>query len=300
MRMLDDLADEGYTELNEQLEKNFCGVSRLRNYLKRNHVEPFLFSEKRQNADVFRYSEYDTELCGAIVQAMNAASKLPQAASSPFADKLCRFCNWIGYDDNTAYIFLLRDTLLPYIYYAERCRRRIYPWLLSRKSFAALAGRQNADDEIRASIYRALEAGCADFQSFIQFALPDIRQTIENYQKAKSVLCSMLRNIDAERIIVVESGCTGTFPLLLMSLDDRVDMRMYTSYPYLTGIFGGRIFTSRYEENRMFETLVSHELYFNFSKIQNGMFYVQTCMDETVEKQALKEIEMMQSVQTGE
>lgn len=50
----------------------------------------------------------------------------------------------------------------------------------------------------------------------------------------------------------------------------------------------------------MFETLVSHELYFNFSKIQNGMFYVQTCMDKTVEKQALKEIKMMQSVQTGE
>ncbi len=50
----------------------------------------------------------------------------------------------------------------------------------------------------------------------------------------------------------------------------------------------------------MFETPVSHKLYFNFSKIQNGMFYVQTCMDETVEKQASEEIKMLQSARTGE
>ena len=34
LKMLDDLIDEGYTELNEKLEESYQGVSRLRKYLK--------------------------------------------------------------------------------------------------------------------------------------------------------------------------------------------------------------------------------------------------------------------------
>lgn len=274
-------------------------LQRLREYLRRNHVEPFLFPENRPGANDLSYSAQDMELCGAIVQAMQAATAMPEAFPSPFANKRHQFCRWVGYDNKTAYIFLLRDTLLPFVYYSAQGRERIYPWLLSRKSFAALTGQQNADDEVRASIYRALEAGCTDFQSFIRFILPDIRQTIIRYPQAKNVICSMLTDIDADKILVVESGCAGTFPLLLMSLDDRVDMRMYTAYPYLTGIFGVRIFTSRYEENRMFETMASQELYFRFSGIRNGMFYVQKCTDMSIENQALAEIKMMQSKQKG-
>ncbi|MDE7207414.1 MAG: hypothetical protein K2N90_09730, partial [Lachnospiraceae bacterium] len=36
LKMLDDLIDEGYTELNEKLEEAYQGVSRLRTYLKDN------------------------------------------------------------------------------------------------------------------------------------------------------------------------------------------------------------------------------------------------------------------------
>lgn len=108
----------------------------------------------------------------------------------------------------------------------------------------------------------------------------------------------MLEGVDAERILVVESGCTGTFPLLLMSLDDRVDMRMYTTYPYLTNIFAERIFTSGYEENRLFETMASQELYFRFSGVRNGKFFVRKCTDAAVEARALAEIRMMQPART--
>ena len=34
LKMLDDLIDEGYTELNEKLEEEYQGVSRLKYYLK--------------------------------------------------------------------------------------------------------------------------------------------------------------------------------------------------------------------------------------------------------------------------
>ena len=266
LRMLDDLAEEGYTELNAQLESAFSGMSRLREYIKRNHAAPIAFPEKPRRA--LSYSEREMELNCAISQAMQAA----MSEAAPVPENLHSFCRWIGYDERTAYIFLLRDALLPFIYYSARGRKRIYPWLLSRSSFAALAGRQNVDDEIRAAVYEALEAGCADFETFRRFVLPEIRRTMERYPRAKAALCAMLAEMDAERILVVESGCAGTFPLLLMSLDERADMRMYTTYPYLAGIYKARIFTTRYEENRMFETMASQEQLFRFSACGTGGF----------------------------
>ena len=290
LRMLDDLTDEGYTELNEHLESSFSGVSRLREYLKRNHAAPFSLPESRMSSASLPYAERDIELCTAISQAMHAAAAVPESAPIPFVGKLRRFCQWIGYDERTAYIFLLRDTLLPFVFYCAHGRKRIYPWLLSRSSFAALTGHPNADDEIRSSVYRALETGCADFPSFRRLVLPDIRKTTELYPCAETALRSMLADIEADRILVIESGCAGTFPLLLMSLDDRVEPRMYTTYPYLSDIFGPRVFTSRYEENRLFETMASQELYFRFSEIRDGRFYVRKCANPEIERQALREI----------
>lgn len=293
LRMLDDLADEGYTELNEQLEKTLFGVSRLREYLKRNDTAPFSCPKKSADTGALSYSEQDMELHCAMVQVIQAASATPDVPPLPFTDRLHRFCRWIGCDDRTAYIFLLRDTLLPFVYFLGQGREHIYPWLLSRKSFAFLTGEQNADDEIRASIYRALETDSRNFQSFLRVVLPDIRKTMTRFPQAKEVLCSTLAKIDAEKILVIESGCAGTFPLLLMSLDPRVDMRMYTTYPYLAGIFGTRIFTFRYEENRSFETLMSQERYFRYSRFLGGKFYVQKCTDAEIERQSLREIKIM-------
>lgn len=109
----------------------------------------------------------------------------------------------------------------------------------------------------------------------------------------------MLSGIDAEKILVVESGCVGTFPLLLMSLDEHVDMRMYTTYPYLTAVYRPQIFTSRYEENRQLETLVSQERYFRFSALRDGRFYVQKCSDAGIEQRSLQEIKGMLKQRRG-
>ena len=293
LRMLDDLTDEGYTELNAALEKLDCGAAQLRAYLQKNHAAPFKIPPKQFDTNALDYFPQNQELRGAIERAMRAARTMSETVSVPFADKLRRFCEWIGFDDQTAYIFLLRDALMPYVYYAARGGKRVYPWLLGRKSFAALTGQPDADDAIRSSIYAALETGCADFQSFCQCALPSIRKTMRRYPQAENALRNMLEGVDADRIIIVESGCAGTFPLLLMSLDDRADMRMYTTYPYLNGIYARRVFTSRYEENRMFETMAAQDIYFRFSEMQNGRFYVQRCTDASVERRALAEIQMM-------
>ena len=295
LQMLDDLADEGYTELNETLEAMSCGIARLRAYLRNNGSMPFPLPQKNLVAGNLSYSPEDMELTAAIASAMQAAAAVSPTVPVPFTGRLRHFCSWLGYEAQTAYIFLLRDTLLPYAFYSAQGRERIYPWLLSRSSFAALTGRQNADDEIRASVYRALEAGCRDYPSFLRYALPDIRRTMERYPQVSAVLRSMLGDIAAERILVVESGCAGTFPLLLMSLDDRVEPRMYTTYPYLTDIYQSRIFTSRYEENRTFETLASQALFYRFSRLENGRFYVQRCTNAEIKRQSLEEIQHMLS-----
>lgn len=293
LKLLDDLADEGYTELNEQLEATHQALSFLRTYLTQNRAEPFPLPEKSVPSEALSYTSKELELSEAVHCAMEAATSVSDISPAPFIRELRRFCQWIGYEDDTAYIFLLRDTLLPLAYFLGNGRTRVYPWLLSRKSFAELTGVENADDEIRAAVYRALEVGCADFQAFSRIVFPDIRAAIGRYPQTETRLRSMLEGIDARKIHIVESGCCGTFPLLLMSLDDRADIRMYTTYPYLSNLYASRVYTARYEENRLFETMVSQEAYFRYSGLRNGRFFVRKCTNPEIERQALSEIRAM-------
>lgn len=291
LKMLDDLLDEGYTELNKKLEEAYSGVSRLRAYLKDNHAEPFHICRKPfSQADVV-YGRQSYELAEAIKELAENAEKSTDVCDDVFLSELARFCKWIGYEKDTAYIFLLRDTLVPYIYYLSKGRKSIYPWLLGRKALAKLTGRDNADDEIRASVFKALEVEkCGDYKDFCDVVLPDIRSALKRYPETEKRLIELLGTIKEKRIIVVELGCSGTFPMLLKSLDDRVDVRMYTTYHYLSDIYGDKVYSAKYEESRLFETLYCHDLYFRFSDLKDGRFFVEKCKNKEVEKHAFAEI----------
>lgn len=294
LKMLDDMVDEGYTELNEQLEDKCQGVSRLRKYIRDNHAEPFELGHKLAEAGMVSYEQGDLELTEAIIDVMAKAEVTEDRSSNRFLQELIGFCKWIGYEEDTAYIFLLRDTLLPYAYYKEKDRSGIYPWLLSRKALSLLAGKEAVDDEIRACIFKALEYGrCESFDDFCNMVLPEIRDTIHKYPEMEMCLTQLLSGIPEKQIIVIESGCMGTFPMLLMSLDKRVTMRMYTTYPYLVELYGDTVYTAKYEENRLFETLYAHDLYLRFSDLRDGLFFVRKCEDPEVESRALAEIRTM-------
>lgn len=88
--------------------------------------------------------------------------------------------------------------------------------------------------------------------------LPDIRNTLKRYPEVELCLKSMLGEITERKIIVVESGCSGTFPMLLASLD-----------------------------------FASQDLYFQFSDLQNGQFFVKKCENAQVEKKTMEEIKAM-------
>lgn len=117
-----------------------------------------------------------------------------------------------------------------------------------------------------------------------------MRKVLRNYPLLETALTDLLNDIQQKRIIVVESGCSGTFPLLLMSLDNRIDMRMYTTHPYLLDIYKDKVFTEKYEEARLFETLYSLDLYFRFADFQNKLFFVNKSNNDEIEEKTLGEI----------
>lgn len=291
LKMLDDLLDEGYTYLNNKLEETYSGVSRLRAYLKDNNAEPFPIHRKPHLETDVTYERQSYELVGVIKELADNAEKSTDILDNVFLSELIDFCKWIGYEEDTAYIFLLRDTLVPYIYYQNKNRKNIFPWLLGRKTLAMLTGIDDADDDIRVSIFKALNLGKGNnFKEFCDAVLPDIRSTLKQYPEVEKCLITLLGGIKEKHIIVVESGCSGTFPMLLMSLDDRVDLRMFTTYPYLLKIYSDKIYSSKYEECRLFETLYSQDLYFRFSDLKGDKFFVEKCNNKDIEKHAKAEI----------
>lgn len=291
LKMLDDLLDEGYTELNYKLEETYSGVSKLRAYLDDNHIEPFPIYRKPFSAIDVTYEKCTYELAAAIKELVENAKKSTDVRDDVFLSELIDFCKWIGYEEDTAYIFLLRDTLVPYIYYQSKNRKNVYPWLLGRKTLTKLTGTDNVDDEIRSSIIKALEFGqCGNYKDFCDMVLPDMRSALKKHPEIEKCLITLLGGIKEKNIIVVESGCSGTFPMLLMSLDDRVDLRMFTTYPYLLKIYGNKIYSSKYENSRLFETLYSQDLYFRFSDLRGDKFFVEKCNNREIEKYAIAEI----------
>lgn len=291
LKMLDDLSEEGYTKLNDLLETSCQGVSKLKEYLSVHCAHSFTKSRKTLTEADVGYDSAETELTNAIQQLIASAKESKGTGNDAFSPKLVHFCEWLGYRENTAYIFLLRDTLLPYIYYRSQNRENIYPWLLGRKTLASLTGKANADDELRACIYKALELGKSnDFEEFCNSVLPDMRAVIGQYPEAEKSIVDLLNTVNADRIVVIESGCSGTFPMLLKSLDERVDVRIYTTYPYLLKAYGNRIYSSEYEDNRLFETLYSQDLYLRFAALKHNHFYVEICNDNKVKNNSYAEI----------
>lgn len=291
LKMLDDLLDEGYTELNETLEEACRGVSRLRDYLQKNGASPFpIYRKTMTEADVI-YEQEEIELTNAINELITCGKGSHAESDDTFLAELIRFCEWIGYKEDTSYIFLLRDTLLPYIYYQHKNRASIYPWLLGRKTLTMLTGKEFVDDEIRASIIKALEIDrCDNYDDFCKVVLPDMRTTIRQYPEIENHLTDLLNAIKEKYIVVIESGCSGTFPMLLKCLDERVDVRMYTTYPYLLKVYGDRIYSPQYEENRLFETLYSQDLFFQFSTLRDNHFYVRKSHNQEVIENSYAEV----------
>lgn len=283
LKVLDDLRDEGYTRLNTVLEGKYRAVSRLRAILKFNGAEPF--PVQKIPFSVTDYVNTESEIGEVCERLKNGAAP----SDDPFLSDIRAFCAWIERRSDTAYVFLLRDAFLPYLYFERFVGGSLYPWVINRDFLRETAG-DGVDDLIRLPVYEALESGIANFADFSAFCKVRIREVLSGYPELEKRLRELLCGIEEEKILVIESGYCGTIPLTLSALDDRVDLRMYTTAPYLYEIYRDKIFCGRYEQIRSFETLYSQDALMKYASFRNGKFYVRTAADGAIWERAGSEI----------
>lgn len=288
LKVLDDLTDEGYTNLNDTMEADFSCLTRLRKLLHLCGETPFPINQKRMPHTVYEEAEYELEEL--LEKLAKEAVTHGDVSGNPFLEEIRRYCEWIGYEEDTAYVFLLRDTLMPFIFLYMRGRHNLYPWLISRRFLEDITNTENADDDIRLPLYEALESGHVRFDEYSAYCKDRILSVLNKHPKEKIILLNLLASIKQNRIIVIESGYMGTIPMMLKALDDRVDFRLFTTAPFLYDTYEDRIFCRRYEDIRKFETVYSQDLLMRYSSFRGGKFYVNISADETVKDNALSEI----------
>lgn len=172
--------------------------------------------------------------------------------------------------------------------------------MIGRRFTALLTKQENADDILREPIYTALENGCRDFETFRQYCLREMRKRLKMYPELTDALSGLLRSVDAGKIKVIESGCFGTFPLLLSALDERVDFWMFNAVPFLKEIYKGRIYTERYKALRDPETLYAQEMLFELDGFSRGKFFVRGNTSDTIKNKAAAEIGKILSAAKGD
>lgn len=288
LKILDDLVDEGYPELPDYLESKHQCVTRLRELLEKHGQHPFPMPKSALPDCI--YDLESEEITAAIEELMQDAAACEADLENPFLGDILNYCRWIEYRDDTAYVFLLRDTLLPYIYFKAQNRSNLYPWLINRKFLCEFSGMDDLDDQIRLPIYDALESGVESYEAFFCYCRPRIMAVLDSCPALKAALEHLLTAIPQEHIMVIESGYCATFPMLLAALDDRIDFRLYTTAPYLYNIYDGKNFRRAYEKIRSFETLYSQDLYFQYGGFTDGKFLVRKVRSQEVQYQSFQEV----------
>lgn len=288
LKVLDDLTDEGYTNLNNYMEDNFSCLTRLRTLLKKAGASPFPVNRGRRSDTSYHTEEL--ELNALLDVLIAEAREIECAFDNPFIKNIYEYSQWIGHEEETAYVFLLRDTLLPYIYFKSRYGKSIYPWLIGRRFLEDVTGIKNVDDDIRLSVYEALECECTAFENFCDFCKGRIKTVLEEHSELKHLLLGLLGSIKEKRIVVVESGYAGTIPMMLKALDERVSFKLYATAPFLNETYRELLFCHRYEDIRKFETGYSQDLLLRYSSFHNGKFYVNLSEEDIVRKNSLREV----------
>lgn len=287
LRMLDDLVEEGYDELARLVEEQFAGITRLKRILAAYGQEPFASVDLPTKGE--RGNGVVRQLDECLAELIEKSAKFKEISQNPILKDITDFCKWIGYKEDTAYVFLLRDALLPYVYFTRFENSELRPWIIGRKFMEYLSPQGRVDDVVRASFFDALSNGLTDFASFKLFCTEKIHSELTSFPQVTETLKSLLGGISKNKIIVVESGCYGTFPMLLSAIDERVDFKMFTTVPFMNDVYRGRIFTEEYEENRQFETLYSQDYLFEFESFKDGKFFVSQTLNDKIITEALKE-----------
>lgn len=288
LKLVDDLRDEGYFELSDALQKEFDGTKRINAVLKSYNEIPFKTSKSGRGKSVYKRESLElTEYIDKLIKKAQAINPAPHGGA---IDEAINFSDSLNFNTDVSYVFLLRDTLLPYIRFKSKHADNSYPLIISRRFLSLIYRGKNFDDVCREIIFEALKSGYDDFESFTAFCKKAISRQFENYPDIRETIKSLLNGIPRDKITVIETGCHGTFPLLLASLDERVTFRMYTAAPYLSKTYKDIIYTAAYENLRGIETLYCHDKLFQLASYRDKNFYVCESNSGAIIKKSLGEI----------
>ncbi len=299
LKFLEDIKDEGYRKSYDFINEKTNAVNRLKFFILKNNDNPFSM-EKFAAKCVSNYKNKECNLheyLDFLKMQMNSNGCLLNNVPSVFYDILNYSQNiFKSANLNTAYCFLLRDTLLPYFAFEKwnvDHKFTAYPIFISRKYLSFFDNKNNDFDvysEIQNIIFDALDKGFKNLNDVKLYVRSEIEYKCE-FRKLINLLKNMLSSIKQENIMIIESGYIGTIPLLFSSLDDRVDFRLFTTIPYFYKIYKDKFFTYEFQKIRLFETIQCQDALFKISSIDNvGNINICETSDHSIKEQALAEL----------
>ncbi len=285
LKMMDDIADEGYTETAKYIEGEEHKLSRLRKLISDNGETafPLVHFTVAENPE---YEEKEQLLNEYVRNLYTLLGKESDSHKThPFYKELHEYTQYLKKQigDDTAYVFLLRDTLLPYLDFMRDGYENIYAYPIGRKFLDFYPNHKEPDrnyegstyDHIHEALFGAMYNEPQTFAEYRTELRKKLEPVFEAHDGLYEELKSLLMKIPNGKIMVAESGYIGTIPSLLAAVDERVDFRMYASVPFMYKVYNGRLFSDHFEQIRMFETIQCQDALFRISSYKNGEFYVQ-------------------------
>lgn len=274
LKLLDDIRDEGYENSYVRISAQCDAVNRLKNFILSNNDVPFALEKYTIGHDItYGTNEYDlATYISLIEQKMTTPGAKLSTVPEIFYDIL-EYSKDIfrSFRRDTAYCFLLRDTLLPYLalkkWQNPGCSN-VYPLFISRKYFSFFENENGyIYSEIQNVIFEALENNVKSFGQLKEYIKTALNKELAPFGGLFDSLKRILDKISQEKVLIIESGYIGTIPLLLSALDDRVDFRLFTTIPYFYEVYKGKFFSDKFEKIRLFETIQCQDALFKLSSI---------------------------------
>lgn len=299
LKFLEDIRDEGYKDTCDYINRHTGAINRLQNFILKNVDHPFPL-KKLSPKSTPNYNNKEIGLNKYIAILKNQLdSVVLESKDTPiiFYDIL-KYTKEIfkSTNLNTAYCFLLRDTLLPYLAFEKWNKSnnlKIYPLFISRKylSFFDYNDKETIYSDIQNIIFDALDNNVENFEQLRDYVKSVLKSKTE-FSKLIYSLNKILEKIEQKNILIIESGYIGTIPVLLSALDSRVDFKMFTTLPYFYGIYKGKFFTREFEKIRLFETIRCQDLLFKISSIDGENINICETSNKSIKENSFTELQI--------
>ena len=280
-------------------------TSRLKSLLKKTNSKPLPpYQDETHTAPSYSDKELSMET---FFKNLRIYKKFTSDNQLPIIKSICEFAHWAT-TENGAYIFLMRDQLLPYEMIKNNTNKTCYPLILGRKLIKYFYTHESndsfdfSDSNDDRSYLDFLFTMCQtavehhkDFNDFFTHLKPKFLKLIKSNEPFYNYLKKFLSNIKQDKIIVLESGRYGTMPLILKCIDDRVDFRLFCTGPELYKLYEGKVFEKDGLKQGLscmieMEQSVSQNQLFVFSSVQKGNAMIKVTNDTDVLTKSFNEI----------